>query len=419
MFSIIINILNIKNKTITIENDYINYLFNDFTKYINNLNYEYNKNDIIKEIKENKLQEYSSSYCAYCNKQTLCKNKLDKRYSFLSGAMFGLKQNIYDCPYYNDFKLDVNYRQINKTFEYSAIKMLAFELSTLYNQTLLNKKEYEKFINLLASNGYYIYDLNINFNTPSTFFSFKINSKIPPIESFIVKSAYKSFGEELELKVNDYTYYIFKKPKLKISYAHTVLAKEGNLISGDNYYIKKDYNSSYIFALSDGMGSGYNAYMESVDTLNLIKTLSGYHFRIKTILKLLEDMYELRANYDHYATLDLLSIDTANKSASLYKMGSTTTYVMHNNTLNSYQNKALPLKLDEMNSSFTFDINSGDLIFLLSDGITDFVDEKEFEGLIDQSLSPDLLCNKIIDYIKTKEKSQLKDDLSLIVIKSI
>jgi serine/threonine protein phosphatase PrpC len=100
-------------------------------------------------------------------------------------------------------------------------------------------------------------------------------------------------------------------------------------------------------------------------------------------------------------------------------MGSTTTYVMHNDSLISYQNKALPLKLDEMNSSFTFDINSGDIIFLLSDGITDFVNQKEFESLIDVSLSPDILCNKIIEYIKTKEKSKLKDDLSLIVIKSI
>ncbi len=419
VFGAVINIININQKRVTIENDYINQLFNDFSKYINNLNYEYNKNDMIKEIKETKLEEYSSSYCAYCNKQTLCKHKLDKRYSFLSGAMMGLKQNVYDCPYYNDFKLNLNYHQMNKSFEYSAIKLLAFELSTLYNQSLLNKKEYEKFINILGNIGYYIYDLNINFNNPSTFFSFKLSSKQPPIESFIIKTAYSSFGEELELKVKDLTYYIFKKPKLKISYAHAVLAKEGNLISGDNYYIKKDYNSSYIFALSDGMGSGYNAYMESVDTLKLIKTLSTYHFRMKTILKLLEDMYELRANYDNYATLDLLTLDTANKSASLYKMGSTTTYVMHNNSLISYQNKALPLKLDEMNSSFTFDINSGDIIFLLSDGITDFVNQKEFESLIDASLSPDILCNKIIEYIKTKEKSKLKDDLSLIVIKSI
>ena len=167
------------------------------------------------------------------------------------------------------------------------------------------------------------------------------------------------------------------------------------------------------------MGSGYNAYLESVDTLRIITSLSSYHFRIKTILKLLEDIYELRANYDHYATLDLLTIDTANKNVNLYKMGSTTTYVLHNNSLTAYQNKALPLKLDEMNSTFTFDISSGDLIFLLSDGITDFIDQNEFYSLIDVSESPENICSKIIDHLKIKEKNNLKDDLSLIVIKSI
>ena len=167
------------------------------------------------------------------------------------------------------------------------------------------------------------------------------------------------------------------------------------------------------------MGSGYNAYIESVDTLRIIKTLSSYHFRIKTMLKLLEDIYELRASYDHYATLDLLSIDTANKKMELYKMGSTTTYILHDNILTAYQNKALPHKLDEMNSSFNIDINSGDLIFLLSDGISDFINQDEFYSLIKVNETPDNICTNIINHIKKKEKNNLKDDLSLIVIKSI
>ena len=72
-----------------------------------------------------------------------------------------------------------------------------------------------------------------------------------------------------------------------------------------------------------------------------------------------------------------------------------------------------------MNSTFNFEIASGDLIFLLSDGITDFIDQNEFYSLIDVSESPENICSKIIDHLKIKEKNNLKDDLSLIVIKSI
>ena len=168
------------------------------------------------------------------------------------------------------------------------------------------------------------------------------------------------------------------------------------------------------------MGSGYNAYLESSDALKLISTLTSYRFSTKTILKLLEDLYELKSNYDRYATLDFLSINTANRKMNLYKMGSTTTYILHNHQLIAYENKALPLKLDDVNSSYEIDLNKGDYIFLLSDGISDFITKDEFYSIVAYGAeSVEKMCDKIIQYIKKKEKNELKDDLSLIVIKAI
>lgn len=420
IYSIIVQFVHIKDKKITIENNYINSLFDDFNQYLNQLNKEYQKNNLIKEIKEHKLKEISTQYCSRCTKNTLCKTKPDRRYSFLSAAMLGSKQNIFNCPYYAQFDLNMDIEYANKIYESSAIKSLAVELSYLYNQSLMMKKEYQKFINILADNGYIVTDLDMNMASSSLYFSIELNHQKPIIESILVRACYKAFGEQLELKIIDDRIYFYKKPQLKITYAHTILAKEGNLMSGDNYYIKKDYNSSYIFALSDGMGNGVHAYTESADALKTIINLTSYHFRIKTILKLLEDIYELRSNYDRYATLDLLSIDTANRKLNLYKMGSSTTYILHNNQLFSYENKSLPLKLDEVNSSYELDVFSGDYIFLLSDGISDFINKNEFYNLVQAgNQSADELCYSIIEYIKKKENNNLKDDLSLIVIKAI
>ncbi|HRF70777.1 MAG TPA: SpoIIE family protein phosphatase, partial [Candidatus Pelethenecus sp.] len=133
----------------------------------------------------------------------------------------------------------------------------------------------------------------------------------------------------------------------------------------------------------------------------------------------LEDIYELRSNYDRYATLDFLSIDTATRKMNLYKMGSTTTYIYHNQQLITYENQALPLKLDDVNSAYELDLFSGDFIFLLSDGISDFISNPEFVSLIDASKAADEVCYTIVEYLKQKEKGRLKDDLSLIVIKAI
>lgn len=419
LYSIVIMILPLTEKKLTIEQNYINTLFEDFNKYIQTLNTEYDKNVKIMEVKEKRFEEISREYCLSCSKNTLCKTRLDKRYSFLSAAMLGYKQNIYDCPYYSRFQIHANVENMNKAYEYSAIKSLSYELSYLYNQSLALKKDYEKFISLLYTYGYPVCALDINLASPSLYFSVEIHTRKVLIEALLLRCAYKAFGEPLELKIVDQKIYFFKKPMLKITYAHTILAKEGNLMSGDNYYIKKDYNSSYVFALSDGMGSGYNAYTESIEALKTISTLSSYHFRTKTILKLLEDIYELRSNYDRYATLDFLSIDTATRKMNLYKMGSTTTYIYHNQQLITYENQALPLKLDDVNSAYELDLFSGDFIFLLSDGISDFISNPEFVSLIDASKAADEVCYTIVEYLKQKEKGRLKDDLSLIVIKAI
>lgn len=419
LYACLVMIVPFTDKKMTIEQNYINALFDDFNKYIQNLNKEYNKNNQLKELKERKFAEISSTYCSNCQRNTLCRNKIEKRYSFLSAAMLGFKQNIYDCPYYHQFYVNTDTEHLNKSFEYSALKSLSFELSYLYNQSLALKKEYEKFISLLWSYGYPIKALDINLASSSLYFSIQLDTKKTMIEPLFLRCAYKAFGEHLEIKQNKEDIYFFKKPLLKITYAHTVLAKEGNLMSGDNYFIKKDYNSSYIFALSDGMGSGYTAYTESIDALKTISTLSSYHFRTKTILKLLEDIYELRSNYDRYATLDFLSIDPANRKMNLYKMGSSTTYVLHNQKLLKYENQALPLKLDDVNSAYELDLFANDFVFLLSDGIGDFISENEFTRLVSSEQTAEEACYTIVDYLKRKEKGNLKDDLSLIVIKAV
>ena len=424
LYTLIVTFLSYKKKKLNFETDYMNSLFQDFSKYIELISYEFNKNNLIKTIKQEKIEYISTEYCEKCHKNTLCKNKLDKRYTFLSSAMLQGNNNIYDCPHYKSFLLNFNLELKPNYLEYSGIKSLSEELSFLYNQSLLLKNDYEYFIGLLTEHNYQILDINIHLSSQTIFFTIFFSKDKQIIESLFSKLAYKAFGEKIDLKVlsdeNKFIVHFFKSPEIKITYAHTILAKNNNLMSGDNYYIKKDYNSSYIFALSDGMGSGYNAYIESVDALKTITTLTSYHFSIKTILKLLEDVYELRSNYDRYATLDFLYINTANRKLNLYKMGSTITYILHNHKLLCYENKALPLKLDEVNSAYEIDIYSGDYIFLLSDGISDFITKDEFYNLVSNGTeSVDIMCDKIIQYIKRKQKDELKDDLSLIAIKAI
>jgi serine phosphatase RsbU (regulator of sigma subunit) len=420
-YALLVTFFNFNSKPITVESNYIDNLFKDFKKYIDGLNLEYNHLCSIKKIKDSHIESIITNYCNCCKKNTLCKYKTDKRMSFIIGAMFKQNSNIYDCPHYENFYFNDNLN-IKPSLEYSAISELANELELLYNQSLKLAKHYNKFISDLSFYGYKIKNIDINLANQTIYFSMVLDSKKPVIKEIFIKLAYKSFGEELDLKIvskdNQSVIYMYKKPKIKLDYSHIILPKDNNIISGDNYYIKRDYNDSYIFALSDGMGSGHSAYIESADTLKLMANLSSYHFSIKTILKLLEDIYNLRCDYDNYATLDLAIINTSNMKMNLYKLGSTTTYIYHNFNLIAYENKTLPLKLDDINSTYEIEFYKDDIIFILSDGVTDFLSKDELFLVIDPSMSSNELMISITNKVKEKEKV-LRDDLSLIVIKVI
>lgn len=420
-YAILVTIFSYENKSITIESNYIDNLFKDFKKYIDGLNIEYNRLSSIQKIKDDHYEYIIKTFCTSCKKNTICRYKPDKRLSFIRSAMINKNNNIYDCPHYNEFYFDNNV-DTHTSIEYSAIKELAFELELLYNQSLKLAKNYNKFISELNFYGYQIKSIDINLANPTIYFSFTLSSKKPVINDIFIKIACKSFGQDLDMKTilkdNMRIYYMYKKPRVKLDYSQIVLAKDKNIISGDNYYIKKDYNESYIFALSDGMGCGHNAYIESANTLKMMANLSSYHFSFKTILKLLEDIYNLRCDYDSYATLDLALINTSNMKLNLYKLGSTTSYIYHNFNLISYENKALPMKLDDVNSSYEIEFFKDDIILLLSDGITDFLTKDEIFLAIDPNLTSNEIMLSISNKVKEKEKN-LKDDLSMIVIKVI
>ena len=409
----------LNKKQAKIEDKAIANLINDFKNYLIDINQETEKLDTLKKLRETHLEYIQDEYCNKCTEDNICKYKLDKRYSFLCNAMNNENNNIYFCPHYDKFYFNNNIKHNIANKSYSAITIIADELEIIYNQNLKMARLYNKFINTLSFYGYIITDVDVNLKSSSLYISFTIDNEKTIVKELILKIAYKIFKEPLDIKLIKNKIYIFKKTKCKLEYAHSVFAKDKNYISGDNYYIKRDYNDSYIFALSDGMGSGHNAYLESAHTLKLLSNLFDYHFSYKATLSLLEDIYDIKCDYDSYATLDVLYVNTSNMKLNLYKLGSTTTYIYHNGDLISYENKTLPLKLDDLNSSYEIEFFKNDIILLLSDGISDFISKQELQYNINYNENPEGIINQIINKIKEKENNELKDDASLIVIKVI
>ena len=101
-------------------------------------------------------------------------------------------------------------------------------------------------------------------------------------------------------------------------------------------------------------------------------------------------------------------------------MGATSSYIFKKNGhIDKIINKHLPFGIDDEIDVNTYDLESGDLILMSSDGIFEnVVEEAEFETFISniKNYPPQRIVYEILNYT-LNHKIQTKDDMSIVALK--
>lgn len=413
-----INIIHQKKSIKKSKNESNNILANDFKDYLNSLDILFtNKQKNIEALHKLK-KEIEDTYCKSCLFKKDCMQNIGIHYSFLRGVILYNSDNYINCPNYSNFpkidkENDISYYSHeslkNLFYSYQNDTKFLDNIYTNYNKLfyLLNKDKI-KYQNFIPS--YYTLSFKIEIFDDSNI----ILGYLKKMINYVFK---KPLIYKLENKKSSFFLTVRERPSLKITYATAILNKHNNSISGDNYLIKKSYDSRTIFALSDGMGSGIDAYNSSKEILSILSNMLNYHFSTKTMLNFLSYIYEIKGNYESYATLDLLEINEVTKAASLFKLGSASTFLF-SDIDKIYENSSLPLDSTDLIDSFTINLKANDIILLLTDGFTDYLNYHDIKEIIynnkfaSASIIADMLCNKI-----KQQNKILNDDCSVIVIK--
>lgn len=150
-------------------------------------------------------------------------------------------------------------------------------------------------------------------------------------------------------------------------------ARGGGSISGDNYSLFEIGSKKYVMAISDGMGHGERADMESKDTLQLLNKVlkSGIHETLA--IKSINSILSLRSTEEIYATLDLALIDLQNATSKFLKIGSNPSFIKRGGRVFMLDAGNLPIGIirDVDVDMKTEQLKSGDLLIMMSDGIFD------------------------------------------------
>jgi len=146
---------------------------------------------------------------------------------------------------------------------------------------------------------------------------------------------------------------------------------------GDSIHTFRGGEGDFFYALlSDGMGSGREAALTArICTVFLEKMLTAGN-RKETALRLLNSFVRAKG-IECSATVDLMELDLITGRAGFIKSGAAPSYVRRDGNLFKLQSKTVPIGIMRALDAeqLCFDVEAGDVIIMLSDGIAQSFEE--------------------------------------------
>jgi len=235
---------------------------------------------------------------------------------------------------------------------------------------------------------------------------------IAPMLSDILDDTILVNSEECSAYPNGFCHVTFRSAKafaVETGVAHA--AKDGGLVSGDSYSMIELGGGKYAIAISDGMGNGERAHVESKETLELLQKILQSGIEEKVAIKSVNSVLSLRTTDEIFSTLDLAMIDLQNAKTRFLKIGSTPSFIKRGTKVLKVQASNLPMGIIQ---EFEVDVVSeqlkaGDLLIMMSDGV--FEGPKHVENY-------DLWMKRKISELKTDEPQAVADLIMEEVIRS-
>ena len=210
----------------------------------------------------------------------------------------------------------------------------------------------------------------------------------------------------------------YRREIYKIRLGSAVSSCGGKKLCGDYYEFFRTDSKAYII-LSDGMGTGGRAAIDSAMTVELFSRLIKAGISLDTALSITNSALTVKSDDESLSTLDVAEIDLFTGNATLLKAGAAPSFYTVSGRVKSVEIPSTPLGiLSKVKfSRYTLKLHAGDTIVMVSDGVLGcgnlWVKEeiKAFSGGPDAST----FSENLLDLAKTKCGENF-DDMTVITV---
>ena len=242
--------------------------------------------------------------------------------------------------------------------------------------------------------------------------------KLRHIIEFISK---RRFGEA-EINVSDIKTTITFEEKylydVQFGYSQKPLNKKG--FCGDSVSFISCGEGMRTALISDGMGTGSRAAIDSTLTSSVIEKLVSGGFSVDGAVKAVNSAMIMKSTDESISTVDAVSVNLYTATADFYKSGAAISFIRSANEVFVVKQESLPLGIIRNISPAHTRVNlaPGDIILLVSDGVT----SEDCGWINDELLSwstnnMEDLASHISSLASLRSDENTKDDITAVALK--
>jgi len=198
-------------------------------------------------------------------------------------------------------------------------------------------------------------------------------------------------------------------------------SRTGTRSSGDCTCCFNDGHGNVYMILSDGMGSGSRARIDSAFSCSMLEKLLKAGIDLDSALEMLNSSLLVKSPDESFATLDICRIDLNTGDVLLCKAGGASTFVRCGNSFNEIKEDGLPLGIGfEANyRGKLFRLSEGDAVIMTSDGAE--IDRNWLEQLVmrDKRLDINSVIETVGEALRLSSDKENADDMTVIGVKII
>ena len=195
-------------------------------------------------------------------------------------------------------------------------------------------------------------------------------------------------------------------------------------ISGDSFSFLQREDGQFLASLSDGMGTGLNAYQESERVVDLLEQFLEAGFSKETAVKMINSALVLRTDGKTFSTIDISSIDLYSGVCEFLKIGAATSFIRRGSWVETITSTSLPAGIFQKTDfeKTCRKLYDGDMVVMVTDGVLDVLPVEHQEKLMKDIIlehptnNPKELADYIISRVRQYKNGRFCDDMTVLVI---